>query len=301
LISPVSVSHVGLLTTEIESCVERWEQLFDATRTETRPTWYASDEEVLATFLPFGTGTIEPIQPMRQGTIQAEALAAGRPAFHLSVRVADIHGVVQELRSRGVWVQLRKPGRTVTLHRGWLDESSTHGVTIELIDVDEAAAFRPAPAAGSVPPPPPAASARPTFGAVALRVDDLEAAHTFYVQTLGFAQQEPFRNADVLGVPVRVAKVRALAGLTLELFEYRGDGKVAPALPSKPGISYVTFTTDDLESCRERLEAAEALMTDDTVPTAEVTAGLWVHARSTGGLVVRLISPASTASLKESP
>ena len=112
VISPLSVSHVGLLTAEIEACVERWERLFDATRSEVRPTWYASDEEVLATFLPFGTGTIEPMQPMRDGTIQADALSAGRPAFHLSVRVEDIHGVVRELRRRGVWVRLRKPGRT---------------------------------------------------------------------------------------------------------------------------------------------------------------------------------------------
>jgi len=289
VISPLSVSHVGLLTAEIESCVERWERLFDATRSEARPTWYASDEEVLATFLPFGTGTIEPIQPMRDGTIQADALAAGRPAFHLSVRVADIHGVVRELRSRGVWIRLRKPGRTVTLHRGWLDESSTYGVAIELIDVDEAAAFRLPQAAASQPPPPPAS--RPTFEAVAIRVEELEAAHAFYVDTLGFTPHGQFREADLLGVPVRVAEVRAQAGLALELFEYRGHG-VVPALPASPGISYVTFSVNDLESGRARLEAAEALMTDDT----GASPGVWVHPRSTDGLVVRLVCPPDTTS-----
>lgn len=292
MISPLSVSHVGLLTAEIESCVERWERLFDATRSEARPTWYASDEEVLATFLPFGTGTIEPIQPMRSGTIQADALAAGRPAFHLSVRVADIHGVVRELRRRGVWVRLRKPGRTVTLHRGWLDESSTYGVAIELIDVDEAAAFRPSQAVDAPPPPLPAC--RPTFEAVAIRVDELDAAYAFYVETLGFTSDGQFREADLLGVPVRVATVRPQTGLALELFEYGGRG-VVPALPARPGISYVTFSVNDLESRRARLEAAEALMTDDT----GASPGLWVHARSTDGLVVRLVCPSDTASSEE--
>ena len=293
MISPLSVSHVGLLTAEIEACVERWERLFDATRSEVRPTWYASDEEVLATFLPFGTGTIEPIQPMRAGTIQADALSAGRPAFHLSVRIADIHGAVRELRRRGVWVRLRKPGRTVTLHRGWLDESSTHGVVIELIDVDEAAAFRAPQPAASLPQPPPAS--RPTFEAVAIRDDELDAAHAFYVDTLGFAPHGQFREADILGVPVRVAEVRAQAGLTLELFEYRGH-RVVPALPARPGISYVTFSVTDLESRRACLEAAEALMTDDT----GASPGMWVHARSTDGLVVRLVCPPNTGSSKES-
>lgn len=292
VISPLSVSHVGLLTAEIETCVERWERLFDATRSEVRPTWYASDEEVLATFLNFGTGTIEPMQPMRQGTIQADALSAGRPAFHLSMRVKDIHGVVRELRSRGVWIRLRKPGRTVTLHRGWLEESSTHGVAIELIDVDEAAAFRPQRSTDSPPEPPPAT--RPTFEAVALRVDELEAAHAFYVDTLGFAPQGEFREADLLGVPVRVAEVRAQTGLVLELFEYRGH-RVVPALPAHPGISYVTFSVNDLESRRARLEAAEALMTDDI----GASPGVWVHARSTGGLVVRVIRRSDTASSEE--
>jgi len=292
VISPLSVSHVGLLTAEIESCVERWERLFDATRSEARPTWYASDEEVLATFLPFGTGTIEPMQPMAHRTIQADALSAGRPAFHLSVRVADIHGVVRELRRRGVWIRLRKPGRTVTLHRGWLDESSTHGVAIELIDVDEAAAFRAPQPAASPPQPPPAA--RPNFEAVAIRVDELDAAHAFYVDTLGFAPHGPFRETDLLGVPVRVAEVCAQTGLTLELFEYRGH-QVVPALPVRPGISYVTFRVEDLDARRGRLEAAEALMTDDT----GASPGVWVHARSTDGLFVRLVCPSDTASPSE--
>ncbi|MGW6332979.1 VOC family protein [Nocardia rhamnosiphila] len=295
----LSVSHIGLLTDDIEACVQRWERLFNASRTELRPTWYASDEEVLATLLPFGTGAIEPIQPMRQGTSQAGALAAGRPAFHLSVKVTDIQGAVRDLRRRGVWVQLRPPGRTVTLHRAWLDESSTHGVTIELIDADEAAAFRPPPAVDSAVPPP-VPTDRPTFNAVALRVDDLDAAYAFYVHTLGFVEHGRFREAVVLGVPVRVVEVRAREGLTLELFEYRTDGQAAPSLPGEPGISHVTFMVDDLESCRDRLHTAEALMTDDTELTGE-RGGLWVHSRTTGGLVVRLVGPAGATSSKETP
>ena len=187
--------------------------------------------------------------------------------------------------------QAAEAGSTVTLHRGWLDESSTHGVAIELIDVDEAAAFRaPQPAASPQPPP----ASRPTFEAVAIRVDELDAAHAFYVDTLGFAPHGQFREVDLLGVPVRVAEVRAQAGLALELFEYRGH-RVVPASAVPPGISYVTFSVDDIEACRARLEAAEALMTDDT----GASPGVWVHARSTDGLVVRLVCASDTASSKE--
>ncbi|WP_182481311.1 VOC family protein [Nocardioides immobilis] len=292
----LSISHVGLLTPDIEGCVQRWELLFNAGRTELRPTWYASDEEVLATFLPFGSCSIEPIQPMRPDTIQGAALAAGRPAFHLSVKVADIHETVRNLRSRGVWVQLRPPGRTVTLHRGWLDESSTHGVTLELIDAGEVASFRPPPAAGSAPPPEPTTpSDRPTLRSVALRVDDLDAARDFYAGDLGLAEQRPVQDAEVLGVPVRHAAVRAPEGLTVELFEYASERSV-PALPAQQGISHVTLTTADLELLRARLHAAEALMTDDSANATGDAAGLWVHSRTTGGLVVHVLAETDTAS-----
>ncbi|MGW6337091.1 VOC family protein [Nocardia rhamnosiphila] len=152
MVSVLSISHVGLLTADVEACVQQWERLFNAGRTEPRPTWYASDEEVLATFLPFGDSSIEPIQPMREDTIQGTALASGRPAFHLSVKVSDIHVTVRELRNQGTWVRLPPPGRTVTLHRAWLDESSTHGVTLELIDAGEIASFRPPPTDGTATP-----------------------------------------------------------------------------------------------------------------------------------------------------
>lgn len=291
MISVVSISHVGLLTADIEACVQQWEQLFNAGRTELRPTWYASDEEVLATYLPFGGCSIEPLQPMRQETRQGSALAAGRPAFHLSVKVADIHEAVRDLRSHGVWVQLRPPGRTVTLHRAWLDESSTHDVTLELIDAGEVASFRPAPQAGS-PPPPPMPIDRPTLRSVAVRVDDLDAARDFYVNTLGLAELSPVTDAELLAVPIRLAAVRAPEGLTVELFEYAAAEKVVRAFPSQPGISHVTFTVDDLDFFRDRLQGAEALMTDDTHGEQ---AGVWVHSKSTGGLVVRLVNDPSTS------
>jgi catechol 2,3-dioxygenase-like lactoylglutathione lyase family enzyme len=298
VISLLSISHVGLLTADIEACVQQWEELFNAGRSEPRPTWYASDEEVLATFLPFGTSSIEPIQPMRSHTIQGTALSSGRPAFHLSVKVADIHEAVRDLRSKGVWVQLRPPGRTVTLHRAWLDESSTHGVTLELIDAGEVASFRPPPSAGS-PPPPPMPLDRPTLRSVAVRVADLDAAHDFYVNVLGLAELGPVEDAVVLGAPVRVAAVRAPEGLTIELFEYAAATTIVPALPSQPGISHVTFTVHDLQMFRDRLHSAEALMTDDTAISHGGPAGVWVHSRSTGGLVVLLTTENSTTTSKE--
>ena len=174
--------------------------------------------------------------------------------------------------------QAAKAWSDVTLHRGWLDESSTHGVAIELIDVDEAAAFRPAQAAGPPPEPPPAS--RPTFEAVAVRVDELDAAHAFYVDTLGFTPHGQFREADLLGVPVRVAEVRAQAGLTLELFEYRGHRVVPGSDPARNQLRHLQ--RDRHRVPPSRLETAEALMTDDT----GASPGMWVHARSTDGLVV---------------
>lgn len=287
MISVLSISHVGLVTADIEACVQRWEQLFNAGRTELRPTWYASDEEVLATFLPFGSCSIEPIQPMRPDTIQGTALASGRAAFHLSIKVADIHDAVQALRLRGAWVQLRRPGRTVTLHRGWLDEASTHGVTLELIDAGEAASFRPASVATS-PPAAPTPADRPRLHSVALRVGNLDAARDFYIHTLGLAQQGSVQETELLGVPVRAIAVRPPEGLTLELFEYAIPHKIVPAFPSQAGISHITFVTDDVDSCRARLHAAEALMTQDVLATKKGRAALWVHPRTTGGLVVRV-------------
>jgi catechol 2,3-dioxygenase-like lactoylglutathione lyase family enzyme len=98
-----------------------------------------------------------------------------------------------------------------------------------------------------------------------------------------------------------VAAFQAEAGLTVELFTYATHGKIVPALPARPGISHVTFAVDDLEPFRARLDAAEALMTDDTEPTAGGPAGLWVHSRTTGGLVVRLEGETRTTPSKETP
>jgi catechol 2,3-dioxygenase-like lactoylglutathione lyase family enzyme len=278
-----TLTHVGLLTEKIESLVEAWERLFLVERTERRPTWYASDEGVLATYLPFPGGPVEPIQPIDPGTMQRRLFDSGTRGFHLSLVVPDVHAAVANLRARGAWTQLRRPGRTVTLHRGWVDLSSAHGTTIELIDGTELAGFRPAGSAPRIEFNP----LTPTLRCVGLIVEDLDAAVDFYTAGLGFIEQLPPARTHVLGEEVDMVDLRPGSGLSIEMIRGVSPTRLHRRLGiPTPGIAYLGFESSALTDLARHLDACEARTAE--VRTEGALGELWIHPDSTGGVAVRI-------------
>src|SRR3712207_307562 len=212
--SVISLSHVGLLCHDILGVLEDWDRLFALRPLGPRPIWYASDEGVLATVLQVGnTGGVEPLQPIGAATMQADLLARGRFPFHVSMHVSNLHAVAAKVRAAGLGVRIRRPGRVVSVHRGWIDESFASGITIELLDADEVAAFR-----GAAPPIAATHEPRLSFIAVGHVVRDIAAAAALYEHLLSIpvVDESPVASADGLHLFQRFAPPR---GPVLELVQ----------------------------------------------------------------------------------
>lgn len=287
-VPPPSLTHIGLLTEDIEASVDRWQRLFRVRRTEARPTWFASDEGVLATYLPFPDGAVEPLQPIEAGTRQRRQLDSNRLAFHLSLRVPDIHDSVARLRRLGIWTQLRSPGRTVTVHRAWVEPSCAYGATIELIDQTEVAAFRPTEGTAQ-----PEFDARtPRFVAVGHLVDDLAGATQLYTG-LGMVSSADTDTVDVLGEKATMRVIRSTTGLALELIEEQSTTGLSQrlAMPG-PGIVYLAFESPTLVELSRHLSSCEATLAEKRGPDGSLLE-VWVHPDSTGGVALRIRPPRS--------
>lgn len=279
-----SLTHVGLLTEDIEASVNQWQGLFRVRRTEVRPTWFASDEGVLATYLPFPGGSIEPLQPIAEGTRQRRELNAGHRAFHLSLRVPSIHDAVGRLRGLGIWTQLRPPGRTVTVHRGWVDASCAYGATIELIDKTEVASFRSTEGTER----PEFDPLTPTLVAVGHLVDDLAGATQLYTTGLGMVSDGETEALDVLGEKTTMRSIRSETGLALELIEGTSTTDLSLRLGAPgPGIAYLALESPTLVELSRHLSLHEATLAEKRGPDGSLLE-VWVHPDSTGGVAVRI-------------
>ncbi|MDO9435911.1 VOC family protein [Hydrogenophaga sp.] len=283
----LALTHVGFLTDDIERSSALWEQLFGAKPAERRPIWFASEEGVLATFLPIGSSAIEPLQPLLEGTMQRRELLAGRRAFHLSFRVKNLAAVMGRLRAAGFWTQLRVPGRVVTVHRGWVDRASSFGMTLEFIDVDEVKAFRASgPMAEEKPPATPWLRSIESVGHC---VRDIEVATRMYVDKLGFV---PLAATPVLveeeGYLLR--KLRLPAGPAIDLVQPVNDRTVFSSSLADvvEGMAYVAIKVSDFSALEKHLVAQEAWVMRAHAGR-RLPDRLWVHDRSTDGLRLLLI------------
>jgi catechol 2,3-dioxygenase-like lactoylglutathione lyase family enzyme len=288
-----SVLHVGLLTTDIERSARRLVDLFGGERSGKRPSWFAAEEGVLSTHVLFEGGSIEPLEPIRPGTMQSERLARGKHAFHVAVRVESMDAAVEHIRSRGLSCQVRGIGEVVQLRRGWVHEASTFGLPIELLDAGELAAFRgpiddrgrPAAATGRL-----ATGVQYTLEAVGHVVGDLRAAVDLYRDVLGFhaVDREP---VEVPGEGFVMQRLRLTEGLTIEVVSpTRRRSVLGLRLECfGEGIGYVKMSTADLAHAYAALSSAEAYLSkypeDDALPER-----LWVDERSAEGMPVLVVA-----------
>ena len=289
----LAVTHVGILTSDIEDTAQVWERLFALTRREKRPTWFAREEGVLATYLPVGAHAVEPLQPLTVGSLQATKLALGRRAFHLSIRVRSIQQVAARIRSRGTWVQLRAPGQIVQVHRGWIDDRAARGVVFELIDEDEVAAFRSGAAAGVTDDT--ETTFLTEFLAVGHVVSEMGESVRFYEDVLGFAGEQ-MEGHDVFAPSAICARMTLSDGPAVEVVQPVGAESVVGEwlVEHGEGIAYLKFAVSDLPALEEHLCAEEAWLQTERTRDGELAA-IWVRDSSTHGVPVLLVPEASTA------
>jgi catechol 2,3-dioxygenase-like lactoylglutathione lyase family enzyme len=286
------MTHVGFVTPDIEAAAARFETLFDIVRTIPRPTWLATEEGVHSTMMYVTGAGLEPMQPAREGTPYAAAVAAGRAPFHFSFRVSGIAEVAQHLWDHDLWAQLRPPGKVVSMRRLWLDPLSAQGAHIEFIDREEREVMMGTGREGDAPVVDGPLLQRMT-SAIHL-VDDLGAARRLYGDVLGFASQ------GVEELPEEGAR-RVRFTLGDGAF---GGGEGGPALevvqaldPDAPlgqmraamgcGVGPWVFEVADLEAAQARLAELECWMrrrpAGDRLP-----ARLWLHPRSVCGVPMLL-------------
>lgn len=285
--SVVALSHVGLLTNDIVRVIDDWDRLFGLRPLGLRPIWLASDEGVLATVIPVGDAGVEPLQPVGRETMQSRLLERGRRAFHLSLHVKDIHATASALRDAGVAVQLRRPGRIVPVHRGWIHETVGHGITIELIDTDEVAAFR---GSGSQPAAIGTDSPVRDFIAVGHGVHDLEPAARLYSDALGLPalDKAPVTSADGVLLMQRFMPPR---GPVIELVQpLISDSTVGRRLASfGEGMAYLRLGVTQFDELEQRLIDQEAWLRHDRTAGGDAPA-LWVDELTTHGIPVSLVA-----------
>jgi methylmalonyl-CoA/ethylmalonyl-CoA epimerase len=129
---------------------------------------------------------------------------------------------------------------------------------------------------------------------VAISVEALPDGVRRFVEQLGLTLQGV---EDVPSAVTRTAFLPVAGPTTLELVApLDGQGPIAASLAKRgPGLHHLCFRTDDLDGDIARLRAhGWVFTTDGPTPGAHGTRVIFVHPRSTGGVLIELAEPAPT-------
>ena len=123
---------------------------------------------------------------------------------------------------------------------------------------------------------------------VAISVRDLDEAVARFVDDLGLLLEG---IEDVPAALTRTAFVPVAGPTSIELVTpLHGQGPLVRSLASRgPGLHHLCFRTDDIDADVQRLRARGWRFTTDTpTPGAHGTRIIFVHPRSTGGVLIEL-------------
>lgn len=123
---------------------------------------------------------------------------------------------------------------------------------------------------------------------VAIAVSELDPAIARFVGDLGLALHG---TEDVAPAQTRTAFLPVAGPTTIELVApLEGAGPIARHLEKRgPGLHHLCFRTDDIEADVARLrERGWQFTTDVPTPGAHGTRVIFVHPRSTGGVLIEL-------------
>jgi methylmalonyl-CoA/ethylmalonyl-CoA epimerase len=123
---------------------------------------------------------------------------------------------------------------------------------------------------------------------VAIAVDQFEEGIRRFAEDLGLQLSG---TEDVEGAKTSTAFF-PVKGTQVELIHpLRGEGPVAGFLEKRgPGLHHICFETDDIEAEMQRLDAkGYRLLSERPQPGAHGTRVVFIHPRSTGGVLIELV------------
>ncbi len=123
---------------------------------------------------------------------------------------------------------------------------------------------------------------------IAIAVPDLDEAVQRFCHDLGLVFDH---SEDVVPAKTRTAFVPVQGPTAIELVTpLHGEGAIAAALEKRgPGLHHLCFRTDDIDADMARLkEKGWRFTTDAPTPGAHGTRVVFIHPKSTGGVLLEL-------------
>ncbi len=126
------IDHVVIATEDMTDAAAKWERNLGLRIEEqvSRPRNSSFD----VARLPVGDAFIELLQPVEEGRYAEQIKERGEGLFSLSVEVDDLDEAVAYLRGKGARVSDPAPGIWPGSRVARVNRSSTHGVSIQLIE-----------------------------------------------------------------------------------------------------------------------------------------------------------------------
>jgi methylmalonyl-CoA/ethylmalonyl-CoA epimerase len=127
----VSIDHIGIAIADLDEALAFYR---DALGLEVSAPEEVASQRVRAHFVPAGESALELLEATADDSPIAKYVAKRGPGLHhITLRVADIHAALEELKVRGVRLidAVPRPGAHGSLV-AFIHPSSAHGVLVEL-------------------------------------------------------------------------------------------------------------------------------------------------------------------------
>ncbi len=126
------IDHVVIAAEDLADAALRWEQNLGLKAVESFQPGHAGFE---VSRLPVGDAFLELVQPVAQrGRFAKQFRERGEGLFSISIEVDDLEAAVAYLRGKGARVSDPEPGIWPDTQVARINQSSTHGVSIQLIE-----------------------------------------------------------------------------------------------------------------------------------------------------------------------
>ena len=131
------IDHVVIATEDLADAAAKWERNLGLRVAERVSRPLGSGFEVAR--LPVGDAFIELVQPVEEtGRFAEQFRERGEGFFSISIEVDDLDAAVGYLREKGARVSAPEPGIWPGSRVARISQSSTHGVSIQLIERGQA-------------------------------------------------------------------------------------------------------------------------------------------------------------------
>ena len=127
------LDHVVIATADLDNALELWKRNVGLTEDAELNKPLGSGFKVAR--LPIGESFLELVQPVEEsGRFYEQFQQRGEGLFSISVEVEDLDAAVSHLRANGATVSEPEPSIWAGARLARINQASTHGVSIQLIE-----------------------------------------------------------------------------------------------------------------------------------------------------------------------